>query len=108
MSYVHCLQIVKDLDSEKLSTGSLGKRKSIKESSFASTYAELLKPLYKYYQAMQFAALGHRFPWDANNRKACVRALLDAARKCHPSETYTHFKKAVEAELLGSDGTPRY
>jgi hypothetical protein len=34
------------------------------------SYAEL--PIYKYYQAMQFAALGHRFPWDAHSRKACV------------------------------------
>jgi hypothetical protein len=33
---------------------------------------------------------------------------LDAARECHPHETYTHFKKAVEAELLGPEGALRY
>jgi hypothetical protein len=108
VSYVECLQRVKEEDSEKLSTGSVGTRKSIKESDFANTHAEVLKPLYKHYQAMQFAALGHRFPWDASSRKACVRALLDAARECHPCETYNHFKKAVEAELLGPEGTVRY
>ena len=106
MRYLHCFQSVKSLDSEKLS--SMGKRKSIKESGCANTYAELLKPIYKYYQAMQFAALGHSFPWDANSRKACVRALLDAAKECHPREAYTHFKKAVDAELLGPDGALRY
>jgi hypothetical protein len=108
VSYVKCLQSVKEKDSEKLSTGSVGTRQSIKESDFSNTYADLLKPLYKHYQAMQFAALGHRFPWNAASRKACVRALLDAAREVHPRETYTHFKKAVEAELLGHDGALRY
>ena len=83
-------------------------RQSIKESSLASTYAEQLKPIYKYYQAMQFAALGHIFPWDAPNRKSCVLALLDAAKECLTRETYTDFKKAVEAELLGPDGEVRY
>jgi hypothetical protein len=100
------LQSGKALDSELLSSS--GKRKSIKESGFAATYAELLKPIYKYYQAMMLATFGHRFQWDAINRKACVRMLIDAARECHPRETYTHFKKAVEAELLGPDGALRY
>ncbi len=108
MSYVKCLQSVKERDSEKLSTGSAGTRQSIKESDFSNTHAAVLRPLYKHYQAMQFAALGHRFPWNAASRKACVRALLDAARECHPHETYTHFKKAVEAELLGPEGALRY
>ena len=106
MRYLYCPPQVKSLESEKLS--SMGKRKSIKESDFANTYAELLRPIYKSYQAMQFASLGHCFPWDAPSRKACVRALLDAARECHPRETYNHFKKAVEAELLGQDGALRY
>ena len=34
--------------------------------------------------------------------------LIDAARQCHTSETYTRFKKAVEAELVGKDCAPRY
>ena len=106
MSYLHCLQSFKAQDSEKLS--SAGKRKSIKESGLAKTFAEQLKPIYKYYQAMQFAALGHCFPWDASNRKSCVEALLDAAKECLTRETYTDFKKAVEAELLGPDGAVRY
>ena len=106
MSYLHCLQSFKAQDSEKLS--SAGKRKSIKESGLAKTFAEPLKPIYKYYQAMQFAALGHRFPWDAHSRKACVQTLLDAAKECLPRETYTQFKKAVEAERLGPDGAVRY
>jgi hypothetical protein len=101
------LQSGKALDSEQLSSS--GKRKSIKESGFAATYADLLKPIYKYYQAMMLATFGHRFQWDAINRKVCVRMLIDAARECHPPrETYTHFKKAVEAELLGPDGALRY
>jgi hypothetical protein len=44
----------------------------------------------------------------AVRRKACVQMLLDAARECHSRETYTRFKKAVEAELVGKDGAPRY
>ena len=101
------MQSGKALDSEQLSSS--GKRKSIKESGFAATYADLLKPIYKYYQAMMLATFGHRFQWDAINRKVCVRMLIDAARECHPPrETYTHFKKAVEAELLGPDGALRY
>jgi hypothetical protein len=87
-----CLQSVKKRDSE---TGSsLGKRKSIKASRFAVTHAELLKPIYKfyYYQAMQFATHCHCFPWDATNCKACVQMLLNTARYCHSSKTYTRFK----------------
>ena len=34
--------------------------------------------------------------------------LIDAAHECHPRETYTRFKKAVQAELVGKDGAPRY
>ena len=106
LSDLHCLQRITAQVSD--THDRTGKRKSIKESGFGTTYAEQLKPIYKYYQDMQFAALGHRFPWDAPNRKACVQALLDAAKECHPRETYIHFKKAVEAELLGTDGTLRY
>ena len=103
---MHCLQNVKERNSETVSSS--GKRKSMKASDFAATHAELLKPIYKYYQAMTLATFGHRFQWDAINRKVCVRMLIDAARECHPRETYTHFKRAVEAELLGSDGALRY
>jgi tRNA U38,U39,U40 pseudouridine synthase TruA len=106
MRYLHCLQSVKARDAEKGSSS--GKRKSIKESIFAVEHAEVLKPIYKYYQAMMFATHGHNFMWDAVRRKACVQMLLDAARECHSRETYTRFKKAVEAELVGKDGTPRY
>ena len=100
MRYFHCLQSVKARDAEK--GGSTGKRKSIKESIFAAKHAEVLKPIYKSYQAMQFATHGHSFMWDAVKRKACVQMLLDAARECHPRQTYTRFKKAVEAELVTS------
>jgi tRNA U38,U39,U40 pseudouridine synthase TruA len=106
MRYLHCLQSVKARDAEKGSSS--GKRKSIKESIFAVEHAEVLKPIYKYYQAMMFATHGHNFMWDAVRRKACVQMLLDAARECHSRETYTRFKKAVEAELVGKDGAPRY
>ena len=108
MRYLHCLQSVKERDAEKGS--STGKRKSIKENIFAAKHAELLrvKDIYKVYQAMQFATHGHCFMWDAVKRKACVQMLLDAARECHSRETYTRFKKAVEAELVGKDGAPRY
>lgn len=104
--YLHCLQNVKERNSETVSSS--GKRKSIKASDFAATHAELLKPIYKYYQAMQFASYGHRFKRDALNRKVCVQMLLDAAKECHSREIYTRFKKAVEAELIGSDGSLRY
>ena len=106
MRYLHCLQSVKARDAEK--GGSAGKRKSIKESIFAAEHAEALKPIYKYYQAMMFAAYGHNFMWDASNRKTCVQMLIDAAYACHPLETYTRFKKAVQAEQVGKDGAPRY
>ena len=106
MRCFHCLQRGKERDAEMGS--STGKRKSIKESMFAAEHAEVLKPIYKFYQAMQFATNGHSFMWDAVKRKACVQMLLDAARECHPRETYTRFKKAVEAELVGKDGAPRY
>ena len=88
--------------------GSTGKRKSSKESIFAAKHAEVLRPIYKSYQAMMFATHGHNFQWDAVKRKGCVQMLIDAARQCHPSETYTRFKKAVVAELVGKDGAPRY
>lgn len=104
--YLHCLQNVKERDSETVSSS--GKRKSIKQSDFAAIHAELLKPIYKFYQAMQFASYGHRFKWDAPSRKVCVQMLLDAARECHSREIYTRFKKAVEAELIGSDRSLRY
>jgi hypothetical protein len=106
MIYLHCFQNVKERVSETVGTS--GKRKSIKESGFAATQADLLKPIYKYYQAMHFASYGHRFKWDAPNRKVCVQMLLDAARECHSREIYTRFKKAVEAECFGSDGSFRY
>ena len=106
MRYLHCLQSVKARDAEK--GGSAGKRKSIKESIFAAEHAEVLKPIHKYYQAMMFATYGHNFMWDANNRKTCVQMLIDAANECHPRETNTRFKKAVQAELVGKDGAPRY
>ena len=103
---MHCLQRGEERDAEQ--GRSTGKRKSIKESMFAAEHAEVLKPIYKFYQAMQFATNGHSFGWDAVKRKACVQMLLDAARECHPRETYTRFKKAVEAELVGKDGAQRY
>ena len=106
MRYLHCLQSVKARDAEK--GGSAGKRKSIKESIFAAKHAEALKPIYKHYQAMMFATYGHNFMWDANNRKTCVQMLIDAANECHSHETYTRFKKAVQAEQIGKDGAPRY
>ena len=65
---------------------STGKRKSIKESIFAAEHAEVLKPIYKHHQAMQFSTNGHSFMWDAVKRKACVQMLLDAAKACHPRE----------------------
>ena len=89
------------------SGGKKNRRKSIKESKFAKKYSELLKPVYKYYQAMQFAAHGAHFQWEANHRARCVYMLLDAAKECHNSETYTIFKNAVEAELHGDDHMPR-
>jgi len=104
MRHLHCLQSDKAL----ASVGSAGKRKSIKQSEFAATHAELLRPIYKYYQAMQFATHGHCFPWDATNRKACVQMLLDAARESLTREAYTQFKKDVQAELIGTDGALRY
>ena len=77
MRHSHCLQSDKAL----ASVGSASKRKSIKQSDFATTHAELLRPIYKYYQAMQFATHGHCFPCEAINRKANVQMLLDAARE---------------------------
>ena len=103
---MHCLQRGKERGAEK--GGSAGKRKSIKESNFATKHAESIKPIYKHYQAMMFATYGHTFMWDAVKRKACVQMLIDAARVCHPSDTFTRFKKAVEAELVGKEGAPRY
>ena len=104
MRRLHCLQSDKAL----ASVGSASKRKSIKQSDFATNHAALLKLIYKYYQAMQFATNGHCFPWDAINRKACVQMLIDAARECLSRENYTQFKKDVQAELIGTDGTVRY
>jgi len=89
------------------SSGGKNRRKSIKESKFAAKYSDLLKPVYKYYQAMQFAAHGAHFQWEANHRARCVYMLLDAAKECHKTDTYTIFKNAVEAELHGDDGIPR-
>ena len=102
------MQNAKERDSETVSSSGKGKRKSIKESNFAETHAELLKPIYKFYQAMHFAYYGHLFKWNAPDRTGCVQMLLDAARECHSREIYTRFKKAVEAELIGNDGSPRY
>ena len=80
MRYLHCLQSVKARDAEKGSSS--GKRKSIKESIFAVEHAEVLKPIYKYYQAMMFATHGHNFMWDAVRRKACVQnRTSDAPRR---------------------------
>ncbi len=55
MIYLHCLQNVKERDSETVSSSGKGRRKSIKECNFAETHAELLKRIYKFYQAMHFA-----------------------------------------------------
>ena len=87
---------------------SYNRRKSIKESKFATKHADLLKPVYKYYQAMQFAVHGANFQWEACHRVRSVRLLLDAAKQCHTPEDFTVFKKAVEAELLNDDDEPRY
>lgn len=67
----------------------------------------MLKPVYKFYQAMQFATHGARFQWEANYRLRCVHMLLDAAKECHKPADYATFKNAVEAELGGTDGRPR-
>jgi hypothetical protein len=90
------------------SAGAGNRRKSIKESNFAAQHADLLKPIYKYYQAMQFAIHGAHFQWEACNSVRCVRLLLDAAKQCHTPEDFTVFKKAVEAELDSDDDQPRY
>jgi hypothetical protein len=83
------------------------RRKSIKASTFADKYSDLLKPAYKYYQAMQFATHGAHFQWEANYRARCVHMLLDAVKECHKPEDYAIFEKAVEEELHGDDGRPR-
>lgn len=90
------------------SPGSKNRRKSIKESKFAEIHSELLKPVYKYYQAMHFATYGANFQWEATHRARCVRILLDAAKECHgDKEEFSVFEKAVEAELHGGEGMPR-
>ena len=86
----------------------VNRRKSIKESEFAVQYADLLKPIYKYYQAMQFSTYGAHFQWESNHRKRCVQMLLDAAKECHNNTDYICFKKAVQAELIGDHAAPRY
>ncbi len=48
------------------SAGAGNRRKSIKESNFAAQHADLLKPIYKYYQAMQFSTYSADFQWEAN------------------------------------------
>jgi hypothetical protein len=99
MIYLHCLQNAKEL-SETVSTS--GKRKSIKESGFAaSTQAELLKPIYKSYQAMPFASYGHSFKWDSPNRKVCVQMLLEAAREC-PAKYTSVSRKQWRQSALGA------
>ena len=67
----------------------------------------MLKPVYKYYQAMQFATHAAHFQWEANYSGRCVHMLPDAAKECHKPEDYATFKNAVEAELHGDDGRPR-
>ncbi len=101
----------KERDSETVSSSGKGKRKSIKESNFAETHAKLLKPIYKFYQAMHLPTTAtslsgtHLIVEDAFS---LVQMHLDAARECHSREIYTRFKKAVEAELIGSYGSLRY
>jgi len=81
------------------------RRKSIKDSKFVDKYSYLLKPLYKYYQAMHLATHGALFQWEACHREHCVHLLLDAAKELHSPDDYTILKKAVEEEL--HDGRPR-
>lgn len=88
------------------SAGAGNRRKSIKESNFAAQHADLLKPIYKYYQAMQFSTYGADFQWEANCRSRCVLMLLDAAKVALHTEKYNRFKKAVMAEFV--EDTPRY
>ena len=97
-----------DRKSDALQWSGGNRRKSIKESGFAVKYADLIKPIYKYYQAMQFSTYGAHFQWESNYRKRCVQMLLDAAKECHNNTDYICFKKAVHAELLGDDSAPRY
>ena len=79
---------------------SYNRRKLIKESKFTTKHADLLKPVYKYYQAMQFATYGAHFQWEACHSERCVER--------HKPEDFTVFKKAVEAELHSDDDQPRY
>jgi hypothetical protein len=85
------------------------RRLSIKASNFAEIHKKALRPIYKYYQALQFSIYGPHFQWGRARRKQCVRLLLDAARECHNAATYAKFRTAVLAELSGSeiDCSPR-
>jgi hypothetical protein len=74
-------------------------RKSISESLFMQRYDDVLKPLYPTYQAMQMAANGCCFQWEAGRRKACVNILLAASKDYDSPLVHSHFKKAVDAEL---------
>jgi hypothetical protein len=89
------------------SVNTANRRKSIKESKIADKYSYLLKPLYKYYQAMHFATHGAHFQWEACHRERCIHLLLDAAKEWHTPDDYTILKKAVEEELHGDDCLPR-
>ncbi len=73
------------------SANTANRRKSIKASTFADEYSDLLKPAYKYYQAMQFATHGAHFQGEADYRVRCVHMLLDAAKECHKPEDYPFF-----------------
>ncbi len=88
------------------SAGAGNRRKSIKESYFAAQHANLLKPIYKYYQAMQFSTYCADFHWEGNCLSHCILMLLDAAKVALDTEKYNRFKKAVLAEHV--EDTPRY
>jgi hypothetical protein len=68
--------------------GNVNRHKSIKESMCVQEHAVLLKPIYKYYQAMQFASNSAHFQWDSNHHQRCVQMLIDAAKECHNTTDY--------------------
>lgn len=93
--------------------GVMRHRRSIAGSALAQKHKNVLRGIYKSFQALQFSLNGPYFQWETVHRVSNARLLVDAARRAlgEHSPEYRSFRKDIEKEIRVSrdgDETVRY
>jgi hypothetical protein len=78
---------------------------SIAKSALAHKHKDILRKVYKEFQAMFFSLHGPSAHWESVHRQSNALLLVDAARKAlgEHSPEFRSFSKDIMAELVPSD-----